>query len=81
MRVNTRVGLLPVGHVFVTPLTRRFGSVAPWPSELRVAVGEERRVQEIDGIRVDLGINKSHGVERKKLHPDVLVEIAVEDVG
>ncbi len=75
MRVNVKVGTLPVGHVFVTPLTRRFGSVTPVDPELRVAVGEERRVQEIVGVDVNLGVNAALGVERKKLHPDVVVEV------
>ena len=72
MRVNTRVGRLPVGHVFVTPLTRRLGSVAPLPPGLMTAVGEERAIQEIIGVGVDLG----RPSERKALHPDVVVEVA-----
>ena len=87
MRINTRVGMLPVGHVFVTPLTRRLGSVTPPPPGLMVVVGEERAVQELDGVGVDLrpipsgirGMWADYLPERKALHPDVVVEIADEN--
>lgn len=75
MRVNTRVGTLSPGHVFVTPLTRRSGDVALLDPKLQVAFGEERATQEVLGVDVNLGFD-----ERKSLHPDVLVEIAVEDM-
>lgn len=76
MRVNTKVGLLPVGHVFVTPLTRRTGCVRP----LELEGDDGRATQELFGVDADLGIEAMAGEhERKALHPDVLVEVAAED--
>ncbi len=62
MRVNVKVGTLPPGHVFVTPLTRRLGCVVPVVAP-----------SEVLGIDVEL----CGPIERKALHPDVLVEVAV----
>lgn len=79
MRVNTRVGTLPPGHVFVTPLTRRAGCVAPVSEQLQVAGAEERRfTQEVLGVTVELSVPPPVDGMRKALHPDVLVEVAVD---